>query len=88
MLCEPDAAGDGAAAAAGSAVDALPASSSPADGAGNGAAAGGQPLPHTYDDADLYEQLLKEYLEGAGAPGGGAATLQRVSNWSFSHNWS
>ena len=80
MLCEPDAAAEGAAAAADGAVDALPASGSPAGGADNGAAAVGQLLPHTYDDADLYEQLLKEYLEGAGAPGGGAATLQRVSN--------
>ena len=81
MLCEPDAAADGAAAAADGAVNALPASGSSADGADNGAAAGGQLLPHTYDDADLYEQLLKEYLAGAGAPGGGAATLQRVSAW-------
>lgn len=78
MLCEPGAAADDAAAAAAAAdgaIDTLPEPAGPAEGA----AAGGQLLPHTYDDADLYEQLLKEYLEGAGAPGGGAATLQRVS---------
>jgi hypothetical protein len=78
VLCEPDAAADGAGETADGAANTLPASGDPA----GGAAAGGQLLPHTYDDADLYEQLLKEYLEGAGAPGGGAATLQRVSSWS------
>jgi hypothetical protein len=69
VLCEPPAAGGGPAA--------TPAErDSLADGA---ASADERRLPHTYDDGDLYEQLLKEYLEGAGAPGGGAATLQRVS---------
>lgn len=59
------------------------------DGAGggdrtrSGAAAGrsasaAEHVPHTYDDADLYEQLLKAFLDGA-APGAGIA-LQKVGN--------
>lgn len=73
VLCEPEPPEDGLADAA-------------ADAAADADATGGsaqqqleqqQRLPHTYDDADLYEQLLKEYLEGSGAAGGGML-LQRV----------
>lgn len=83
MLCElqqPDAdaaAGSAADAAAHGVMDAA------ADG-GAGASQLEQRLPHTYDDGDLYEQLLKEFLEGSGAPGGGGVLLQRVSRDSCS----
>lgn len=39
-------------------------------------------VPHTYDDADLYDQLLKAYLDSA-APGAGVAL--RVCNNSIHH---
>lgn len=75
MLCEPRPADAAAAAGAAAAADAEATAGTPA--------ADGEPaeqqerLPETYDDTDLYEQLLKEYLDAA-APGAGLA-LQRVS---------
>lgn len=62
----------------GAAADSATANGS-TDAAAGAASDVDQRLPHTYDDADLYEQLLKEFLEGSGAPGSGAALLQRVS---------
>lgn len=73
VLCEPQPSGDGAAEAPADAA----ADAEPADGAVRQQEDQQERLPHTYDDADLYEQLLKEYLEGSGSVGGGLL-LQRV----------
>jgi len=78
VLCEPRpaaaAAADTAAAADATAGAEATASTPAADG---NPAEQQERLPDTYDDTDLYEQLLKEFLDAA-APGAGLA-LQRVS---------
>lgn len=50
----------------------------PPGAAAGRAASAAEHVPHTYDDADLYEQLLKAFLDAA-APGAGIA-LQKVGN--------
>lgn len=46
------------------------------DGAAAAAAAGSSDRdPETFDDAEFYQTLLKEFLEGSGAAGGGGNYL-------------
>ena len=48
------------------------------DAAGDADAPADERLAETYDDAEFYQQLLKEFLEGSAAAGARVQTLREV----------
>ena len=49
------------------------------DAAGDADAPADERVAETYDDAEFYEQLLKEFLEGSAAAGARVQTLSQVT---------
>ena len=48
------------------------------DAAGDADAPADERVADTYDDAEFYQQLLKEFLEGSAAAGARVQTLSQV----------